>query len=38
MLNYDEVNLNNKELKEYYSKTIEDLTEETLKTLFKQIY
>jgi len=38
ILNYDEVNLNNKELKEYYSKTIEDLTEETLKTLFKQIY
>jgi len=38
ILNYDKVNLNNKELKEYYSKTIEDLTEETLKTLFKQIY
>ena len=38
ILDYNKVNFTNKELKEYYNKTTEKLTESTLKSLFKQIF
>ena len=38
ILDYNKVDFNNEELKEYYTKTIEDFTEADLKSLFKQIY
>ena len=37
MLDYEEVNFNNKELREYYNESIENLTEKNLKSLYKQI-
>ncbi len=37
MLDYEKVNFNNKELREYYNESIENLTEKNLKSLYKQI-
>ena len=37
MLDYEKVNFNNKELREYYNESIDNLTEKDLKSLYKQI-